>query len=155
VDFDTSLNTVIRKLRSALADVAETPRYIETLPRRGYRFIGALDPDSASTLSASPARVALSDPGVHKGPAPSAGLAALQEPTPAARLETAPAPAPGTAAGPVRVAICVLPFRTPAAMPSSRHSVTASARTSSLSFPAGGCSRSARGQPRSDIVALP
>jgi TolB-like protein/DNA-binding winged helix-turn-helix (wHTH) protein/Flp pilus assembly protein TadD len=39
VDFDTSLNTAIRKLRSALGDVAETPRYIETLPRRGYRFI--------------------------------------------------------------------------------------------------------------------
>lgn len=45
VDFDTSLNTVIRKLRSALGDTAETPRYIETLPRRGYRFIGAIDPD--------------------------------------------------------------------------------------------------------------
>ena len=39
VEFDTSLNTAIRKLRSALGDVAETPRYIETLPRRGYRFI--------------------------------------------------------------------------------------------------------------------
>jgi DNA-binding winged helix-turn-helix (wHTH) protein len=39
VDFDTGLNTVIRKLRSALGDTSETPRYIETLPRRGYRFI--------------------------------------------------------------------------------------------------------------------
>ncbi|HKD54321.1 MAG TPA: winged helix-turn-helix domain-containing protein [Steroidobacteraceae bacterium] len=45
VDFDTGLNTVIRKLRGALGDPAETPRYIETLPRRGYRFIGTLDPD--------------------------------------------------------------------------------------------------------------
>jgi TolB-like protein/Tfp pilus assembly protein PilF len=44
VDFDTGLNTVIWKLRSALGDTAETPRYIETLPRRGYRFIGVLDP---------------------------------------------------------------------------------------------------------------
>jgi DNA-binding winged helix-turn-helix (wHTH) protein len=43
VDFDTSLNTAIRKLRSALGDLADTPRYIETLPRRGYRFIGTLD----------------------------------------------------------------------------------------------------------------
>ena len=42
VGFDTSLNTVIRRLRSTLADTAQTPRYIETLPRRGYRFIGAL-----------------------------------------------------------------------------------------------------------------
>jgi TolB-like protein/Tfp pilus assembly protein PilF len=45
VDFDTGLNTVIRKLRSALGDTSDTPHYIETLPRRGYRFIGALDPD--------------------------------------------------------------------------------------------------------------
>jgi Tol biopolymer transport system component/DNA-binding winged helix-turn-helix (wHTH) protein len=44
VDFDTGLNTAIRKLRSALGDDAETPRYIETLPRRGYRFIAALEP---------------------------------------------------------------------------------------------------------------
>jgi DNA-binding winged helix-turn-helix (wHTH) protein len=43
VDFDTGLNTVIRKLRAALRDTADTPRYIETLPRRGYRFIAALD----------------------------------------------------------------------------------------------------------------
>src|SRR5262249_27711801 len=43
VDFDTGLNTVIRKLRVALEDTADTPRYIETLPRRGYRFVGTLD----------------------------------------------------------------------------------------------------------------
>ena len=41
VDFDNSLNTVVRKLRVALGDTAETPRYVETLPRVGYRFIGA------------------------------------------------------------------------------------------------------------------
>ena len=35
VDFDTGLNTAIRKLRVALGDTADTPRYIETLPRRG------------------------------------------------------------------------------------------------------------------------
>jgi DNA-binding winged helix-turn-helix (wHTH) protein/WD40 repeat protein len=40
VDFDHSLNTAIKKLRQALGDEADTPRYIETLPRRGYRFIG-------------------------------------------------------------------------------------------------------------------
>jgi TolB-like protein/DNA-binding winged helix-turn-helix (wHTH) protein/tetratricopeptide (TPR) repeat protein len=110
VDFDTSLNTLIRKLRNALGDVAETPRYIETLPRRGYRFIGALDPDSGADSSASPAHVAVSAPGVPPGPAPGAGLAAPQEATPAARLETVPVSAPGTVSGPVRVAICVLPF---------------------------------------------
>src|SRR6187402_121548 len=40
VDFDNGLNVAMRKLRVALDDVADTPRYIETLPRVGYRFIG-------------------------------------------------------------------------------------------------------------------
>jgi Tol biopolymer transport system component/DNA-binding winged helix-turn-helix (wHTH) protein len=39
VDFDKGLNTAIKKLRQALGDSAETPIYIETLPRRGYRFL--------------------------------------------------------------------------------------------------------------------
>ena len=42
VDFDNSLNTSINKLREALNDSAESPRYIETVPRRGYRFIAPL-----------------------------------------------------------------------------------------------------------------
>lgn len=43
VDFDTGLNTAIKKLRDVLADSAEEPRYIETLPRRGYRFIARVE----------------------------------------------------------------------------------------------------------------
>src|SRR5215472_4370709 len=39
VDFDRSLNKAMAKLRSALGDSAETPRYIETIPRHGYRLI--------------------------------------------------------------------------------------------------------------------
>jgi DNA-binding winged helix-turn-helix (wHTH) protein/tetratricopeptide (TPR) repeat protein len=39
VDFDTGLNSAIKKLRDVLGDSAEEPRYIETMPRRGYRFI--------------------------------------------------------------------------------------------------------------------
>jgi DNA-binding winged helix-turn-helix (wHTH) protein len=39
-DFDQAVNIAIAKLRSALGDSAENPRYIETLPKRGYRFIG-------------------------------------------------------------------------------------------------------------------
>ncbi len=39
VDFDHSLNTSINKLREALSDSAASPRYIETLPRRGYRLL--------------------------------------------------------------------------------------------------------------------
>jgi Tol biopolymer transport system component/DNA-binding winged helix-turn-helix (wHTH) protein len=42
VDFDRSLNIAVAKLRAALSDDAEIPRYIETLPRRGYRFIGQI-----------------------------------------------------------------------------------------------------------------
>ena len=39
VGFDEGLNTAIRKLRTAFGDSATNPRFIETLPRRGYRFI--------------------------------------------------------------------------------------------------------------------
>jgi serine/threonine protein kinase/dipeptidyl aminopeptidase/acylaminoacyl peptidase len=39
VEFDNSINAAIRRLREALEDSADTPRYIETLPRRGYRFL--------------------------------------------------------------------------------------------------------------------
>src|SRR5580693_9390962 len=39
VDFDHSLNTIINKLREALGDSAANPRFIETLARRGYRFL--------------------------------------------------------------------------------------------------------------------
>jgi len=43
VDFDAGLNAAIRRLRDALSDSAEAPRYIETLPRHGYRFIAAVE----------------------------------------------------------------------------------------------------------------
>src|SRR6516165_2417785 len=39
VDFDVGLNSVIRKLRQALNDDADSPRYIETLAKRGYKFV--------------------------------------------------------------------------------------------------------------------
>src|SRR5215471_10884237 len=39
VDFETGLNSAVRKLRAALNDEADAPKYIETIPRRGYRFI--------------------------------------------------------------------------------------------------------------------
>jgi DNA-binding winged helix-turn-helix (wHTH) protein/TolB-like protein len=53
VDFDHSLNTAIRKLRAALDDSAENPRFVETLARRGYRFIA---PVSWNGETAQPAR---------------------------------------------------------------------------------------------------
>lgn len=109
VDFDTSLNTVIRKLRSALEDVVETPRYIETLPRRGYRFIGALEPDSGAGLREQPTHPAGLAAGTASAGAAHAAVAGPQESAAAAALETTP-PAHRTTLGPVRVAICVLPF---------------------------------------------
>ncbi|MGB2898244.1 MAG: tetratricopeptide repeat protein, partial [Candidatus Acidiferrum sp.] len=43
VDFEAGLNTAVKKLRDALEDLADQPRFIETLPRRGYRFIYPVD----------------------------------------------------------------------------------------------------------------
>ena len=43
VDFETGLNTAVRKLRQALDDSADEPRFVETLPRRGYRFIAQVE----------------------------------------------------------------------------------------------------------------
>src|SRR5580765_3402143 len=51
VDFDRGLNAAINRVREALGDSAENPRFVETLPRRGYRFIAplvALRPTSAT-----------------------------------------------------------------------------------------------------------
>jgi TolB-like protein len=42
VDFEHSINAAVRRLRRALGDSADAPRYIETLHRRGYRFVGAV-----------------------------------------------------------------------------------------------------------------
>ena len=47
VVFDDNLNTATGKLRFALGDTAKSPRFIETLPGRGYRFIGVLQESSA------------------------------------------------------------------------------------------------------------
>src|SRR5437870_11978303 len=43
VDFERGLNRAINKLREALGDEADNPRFIETLPRRGYRFLAPVD----------------------------------------------------------------------------------------------------------------
>src|SRR5438309_5025159 len=48
VDFDHSLNTAVMRLREALSDSSENPRFIETLPRRGYRFVAPVEERSAS-----------------------------------------------------------------------------------------------------------
>jgi eukaryotic-like serine/threonine-protein kinase len=52
-DFDDGLNTAVNKLRAALDDEAESPRFVETLPRRGYRFVARI---ADQEPSAAPAR---------------------------------------------------------------------------------------------------
>ena len=53
VDFDHSLNAAVKRLRDALGESAETPIFVETLARRGYRFIGNIE-RPAATPSARP-----------------------------------------------------------------------------------------------------
>ena len=56
VDFSHGLNAAVNKLREALSDSADDPKYIETLPRRGYRFIGQVEKEvSAAAVPATPA----------------------------------------------------------------------------------------------------
>jgi len=54
VDFDHSLNTAVMKLRDGLGDSADTPLYIETLPKRGYRFIAPMTVIEKEARSISP-----------------------------------------------------------------------------------------------------
>jgi len=54
VDFDQSLNKAVNRLREALGDSAEKPRFIETLPRRGYRFIAPVASNGSGEAEAVP-----------------------------------------------------------------------------------------------------
>jgi len=58
VDFDKSLNTAVNKLRDALGDTSGSPTFIETIPRRGYRFIASVSGNGhvAIAQSGAPAR---------------------------------------------------------------------------------------------------
>lgn len=57
VDFDHSLNAAIRRLRDALGDSAENPRFVETVARRGYRFVAPVNGASATLPAQTPVRV--------------------------------------------------------------------------------------------------
>ena len=54
VDFDHALNTAVKKIRAALGDDADNPRFLATVPRRGYRFIAPLDRELLTTLEPMP-----------------------------------------------------------------------------------------------------
>jgi Tol biopolymer transport system component/DNA-binding winged helix-turn-helix (wHTH) protein len=67
VDFDHGLNAAVNKLRETLCDSVEEPRYVETLPRRGYRFIGKVERTGAK-LVAQGERTAKALPATPNGP---------------------------------------------------------------------------------------
>ncbi len=84
VDFDHSLGTAINKIREALGDSAENPRFIETLARRGYRFIapvGVVEPTPESLPAAKPAPLPNGQPS-----APAVAAQSAVPPGAAARL---------------------------------------------------------------------
>jgi DNA-binding winged helix-turn-helix (wHTH) protein/tetratricopeptide (TPR) repeat protein len=85
VDYDNGLNVAVRKLRMALGDDTGTPRYIETLPRIGYRFIGSMTAPTA--------------------PAP---LAPAPAPSPAPVEATVPAKPPWISRGPLLMALILV-----------------------------------------------
>lgn len=62
VDFDHGLNNAVNRLREALGDSADSPRWIETLPRRGYRFISVVNGGSLANGVVSEARPMAADP---------------------------------------------------------------------------------------------
>ena len=78
VDFEHSINLCIREIRTALSDDAATPRYVETLPRQGYRFIAAIqDPQLAKDPSIHLQRPAIPTTPITPVPRRSYWLAAL------------------------------------------------------------------------------
>jgi TolB-like protein/DNA-binding winged helix-turn-helix (wHTH) protein/Tfp pilus assembly protein PilF len=73
VDFDHSLGTAINKIREALGDSADHPRFVETLPRRGYRFIGKIEGSNGAVSTEGRPAVSEANAGVAIEP-PHAGI---------------------------------------------------------------------------------
>jgi TolB-like protein/DNA-binding winged helix-turn-helix (wHTH) protein len=69
VGFDQGLNSAVKKIRDVLNDSAGTPRYVETLPRLGYRFVGELN-GRDSTNVAEPVEKNRTSEEVHRNPTP-------------------------------------------------------------------------------------
>ena len=88
VEFEHSLNTAVNKLRRALGDSAETPRFIETIPRRGYRFVGQAAPPAGTTPAPALSRARKAWIGVAGGVLIGAGVAGILF----SRLASEPAP---------------------------------------------------------------
>jgi DNA-binding winged helix-turn-helix (wHTH) protein len=84
-DFDHNLNNAMNKLREALNDSSEEPKYIETLPRRGYRFIASIEEFAA------PASHSRSDVSLREAP-----VVLPAEPASCLPVEASPSPSPRT-----------------------------------------------------------
>jgi DNA-binding winged helix-turn-helix (wHTH) protein len=117
VDFEQGMNHCVKQIRSALSDSAETPLYVETVPRRGYRFLA---PVVTKTIPAPPPRVVESQSGIQTRtplsatptgtPAPvtavGTGTAAVVKPPEVAAPQPAPQPtatSPESATAPTRI----------------------------------------------------
>jgi Tol biopolymer transport system component/DNA-binding winged helix-turn-helix (wHTH) protein len=95
VDFDHSLGTAINKIREALGDSADNPRFIETLARRGYRFIAPVGyPSAPRSETSGPALVHEQVFGDGHSPATEAANPVAVAPAPDAAASLAPADAP-------------------------------------------------------------
>jgi len=86
VDFDHGLNSAVNRLRDALGDSAENPRFVETLPKRGYRFVAPVE----AILSAAPAAATVA---AVPEPAPIPAVV-LEETDPVAAISAAPVSRP-------------------------------------------------------------
>ena len=87
VDFDHSLNTAVMRLREALSDSSENPRFIETLPRRGYRFVAPVEEKSAPLTESHPPQTARlgASPTANPNENPALSLASPEFPATAAK----------------------------------------------------------------------
>src|SRR5713226_5095260 len=66
VDFEQGLNFAIRQIRTALEDDADHPHFLETLPKRGYRFIAEVEDTSERAAGAAPSKTTSPQPAGEK-----------------------------------------------------------------------------------------
>jgi TolB-like protein/DNA-binding winged helix-turn-helix (wHTH) protein/Flp pilus assembly protein TadD len=82
VDFDHGVNKAISKIREALGDVTESPRFVETVARRGYRFLAEVKPVEAETVRSPNLSEQSSAPTESLAPVPAGGESATREQSP-------------------------------------------------------------------------
>jgi len=110
VEYDQSLNAAINRLREALRDSAEKPRFIETLPKRGYRFIGSIHRPSgegAPAVSGDSSKQALVPDAAAQAVWVRSGESTEQTPTPAVDTVPADAISPGATRSSRRIGVVV------------------------------------------------